>query len=399
MADLTAIARAAAATAFSVAVVGVGAEALALAPSSNIGGQATVTRPTVCAPAPNECHPLPPTGRAGGFYYPASVVYSPKSGTLYVAEIGNDRVQEITAAGTFVSMFGWGVNETKNRLAGASRAERSVCAAGSNDLCTAGVPGSGAGQMDSPASVAVDPVTGDVYVLDILPGDVRLDKYTSGGRFLSRIGGAMKPSAQSGDLLAVGGPGDLLYVGDEHRVQVFGADGGWRREISLASLSAAPHSSVVALALGTGGELYVVYRAGEVENYLVSERADIVHVFDRHGEQIDEFPVDSRRPYALDSIDAMAMSPSGELAVMGAEIGGLSSSGRMGLLYDARTGRPIAELPVPPDNEGIAFDGVGALYVTTAVNNYVVNYVPALLPGFFGPYTSGVSSSASILQM
>jgi hypothetical protein len=56
-----------------------------------------------------------------------------------------------------------------------SSIERNICTAVSNDVCTAGVPGAAAGQLDLPASVAVDAATGDVYVLEVGPKDIRVD--------------------------------------------------------------------------------------------------------------------------------------------------------------------------------------------------------------------------------
>ena len=60
-----------------------------------------------------------------------------------------------------------------------------------------------------------------------------------------------------GNVLAVGGPEDLLYIGDEHRVQEFKAsDGEYKSEIPLASISAEPGSKVVALAVDATGDVY-----------------------------------------------------------------------------------------------------------------------------------------------
>ncbi|MFZ1154377.1 MAG: hypothetical protein WAN93_05670, partial [Solirubrobacteraceae bacterium] len=108
----------------------------------------------------DRCRPAVPSHSAGGFIYPGSVATDPRTGNIYVADIDNYRVQEMTAAGAFLSMFGWDVNKTKDRQRGATQAEKNVCTAASGDLCTAGVPGTAAGQLSYPSSVAVDPVTG-----------------------------------------------------------------------------------------------------------------------------------------------------------------------------------------------------------------------------------------------
>ena len=64
-------------------------------------------------------------------------------------------------------------------------------------------------------------------------------------------------------MLAVGGPEDLLYVGDEHRVQEFKASNGeYKSEIPLTSISAEPESKVVALAVDATGDVYLAYGVG-----------------------------------------------------------------------------------------------------------------------------------------
>jgi hypothetical protein len=317
-----------------------------LVPASHIGWRADrTTGGSICTVASgDECQRSAPTSAAGGFNYPDSVAVDPRTGHVYVAEITNDRVQQLTATGAFVSMFGLDVNRAT------------------------------AGQMDSPESIAVNPLTGAAYVLLLGPGGFHLERFTREGKFVWRVD-ALKFANQSGDLLAVGGPEKLVYVGDEHRVQVFGVDGSWKREIPLASLSAAPQSSVVALALAPSGELYLVYRAGAAESYLPSERANVVRKFNPRGEQVAEYTVAARSAGALDSIDGMALDRSGELAVIGVEAGA-GASARFGLLLNARTGTPIGEFTPPIDNDGIAF-GDGALYVTTAVDQEVVVYAPA----------------------
>ena len=384
-----------------------------LAPSAHIGWQANkTTGGNVCAVASyDECQVSKQSGGAGGFDYPAAAAIDPKTGNVYVAEVNNARVQQITAQGAFVSMFGWDVNETNDRRAGATQEEKNVCTAASKDVCKAGVAGKGAGQLDSPGSVAVDPLTQDVYVLEIESGDVRVDKYTREGRFLWRVGkgvnlttkgnlcrareieagvrcgagalnsseslerGAFKFAQEPGDLLAAGGPEDLLYVGDEHRVQVFAPDGSWRREILLSSISAKPASSVVALALQASGALYLVYRVGNGETELPSEQADVVHRFNPSGEQVAEYLVGGGSPGASESINAMAVGQSGQFAVMGVKLGG-SSPGRFGLLYGAGMGAGWTRFVSPADNDGIAFSGDGELYVTTAIDQEVAVYDP-----------------------
>lgn len=389
---------------------------LRLTPVSRIGWEADkTTGGDVCVVASHdECQFSKRTRAAGGFDYPDSVASDSRTGHLYVAEINNNRVQELTSSGAFVSTFGWGVNGTKDERSGAGQAEKNLCVAKSTDRCDAGMAGRGAGKLDSPESIAVDPASGDVYVSEIGTGDLRVDKYTASGRFVWRIGqgvnritggnlcsardieahhvrcgagaadadggiqrGAFKFANQSGNLLAVDGQRHLLFIGDEHRVQVFRTDGHWERDISLVSLSAARESSVVGLALDGAGELYVVYRVGSVETLLPSEHANIIHKFNRRGEQVAEYPVVPTSSTAVDSINGISVNREGHLAVMGVEVGA-DSLGRFGCLYDARSGEQIGSFPPSADNDGIALGEYDKLYVATAVDNEVVVYGRAL---------------------
>lgn len=370
---------------------------------------------------------LVPSRQLGGFAYPDSVAVDRRTGEVYVAEVDAHRVRELSASGAFVSMFGWDVNATRSARATAAQSEKNVCTAASGDVCQAGVMGTRAGRLDSPESVAVDEETGDVYVLEIEADDFHLDKFTRQGRFVWRVGkgvnestganlctahelererercgagapngvdsvepGAFKFANQSGDLLAVGGPAHRVYVGDEHRVQVLSPDGHWKGEIPLASLSAQPQSSVVALALAASGELYLVYRAGAVESYLPSERANIVHELDSRGEQVAEYGLAARLPGAVDSIDGLALDDAGDLAAIGVEAG-TGASARFGSLLSAATGALLTRFAPPIDNDGIAF-GNGDLYVATAVDREVAVYARR-------DYSMMPSSSWSTVQL
>ena len=201
------------------------------------------TKGNVCTVASGECQPATPSSRAGGFEYPESVAGAP-NGNVYVTDRGNHRVQELTASGEFVLMFGKGVNKKGG----------DVCAKAEESECQAGVAGSAPGQFGEQASsIAVDS-GGDVYVHDFT--NRRVEKYTAAGAFLLSITssvehGALETIQSSGNLLAVGGPEDLLYVGEKGRVEEFEVDGKWKGEISGLGI-------VGAVAVDqTSGDIYV----------------------------------------------------------------------------------------------------------------------------------------------
>lgn len=404
---------------FSVGAVGVRAAPtkapVKLVPASHIGWEVNgATGANVCTVASKDpCRSGRQGATAGGFEYPSSVAVDPRTGNLYTTDDSNNRVQELTAAGAFVAMFGWDVNETEDRLAAGSQAQKNVCTATSGDTCGPGTRGAAAGQLDYPASVAVAPDTGAVYLLETETGEDRIDKYTSTGRFLWTAGkdvnattkanicsereieqshvkcqagaeaasdttepAAFKSARYDGDLLAVGGPENLLYVGDEHRVQELEADGKWRGEILLASLSSGRGSAVSALALDRYGDLYLVYSVASSPSGTGDEQANVIRKFNPHGEQIAEFSVNPRQPKATVVVNGLAVDPDGELAVIGNEIGANPVT-RLGALYDAGTGLPITSFTGPSDNDGITFNGAGDLYVAATDDQEVAAYVPA----------------------
>lgn len=383
--------------------------------STHIGAQVNrTTGGNICTAASgDECRSRTPSKQAGGFDYPGSVATDPRTGDLYVADLDNYRVQKFTAAGLFVAMFGWGVDETKDRQVHATQAERNVCTAISGDLCTTGASGSAAGQLTYPVSVTVDPVSGDVYVAEINTGEDRVEKYTAGGRFVWMVGkdvnettkgnlcsereiegsgvickagvenatdsiapSAFRLQAQYGDLLAAGGPEDLLYVGDEHRVQEFDAGGRWKREILLASISSERTSLVAALAVDGVGDVYLVYSVPGLEEGPHVERAGIVREFNPKGEQVGLFRVDPRLANATVHIDGIALDPAGTIAVIGVEFGSTFHT-RFGSLYEGHTGRLIGVFPPPSDNDGLTLSSEGDLYVAATDDHEVVAYVPA----------------------
>jgi hypothetical protein len=116
---------------------------------------------------------------AGQFETPRGVATDP-SGDVYVADSGNERIDEFSAAGAFIKAYGWGVRD------GASSFE--TC----TSTCKAGLQGRGAGQLYVPTSVATDS-SGDVYVAD--SDNIRIDEFSAGGAFIKAYGWGVSDGA------------------------------------------------------------------------------------------------------------------------------------------------------------------------------------------------------------
>ena len=374
------------------------------------------TKGNTCNVATKEtCQPGIPDSAPGTFEYPHGIAVNtgPEIGSHYgdVYVIDNTpRVQELNAEGHFLSMFGKAVNKKGG----------DTCTNTEESECQTGTPGAAPGQFDELQSVAVDPVNGDVYVAEKVAGGgtvgVRVQELTPEGAFLLEIGKEVN-SVTKGNLctaaeianctgpaqyasggepetlatepgafqdagsfsLAVGGPQDLLYVGDGHRVQEFEPDGKYKNEISLESISTEPSSKVSALTVDPTGNIYLVYKyvtcvSGKPVPCLPDDEAiehdNVVRKFNPAGEKIMNFTLTPREPQAIMIITGIAADSFGRLAVSERETehGTLGLGHRtLGSLYDAGTGRRITEFS---DADGpLAFSATGALYAAATPTN------------------------------
>jgi hypothetical protein len=341
---------------------------------------------------------------AGGFTFPEGAAGAP-NGNFYVADQGNHRVQEFTASGTFVLMFGKEVDATTHG---------DICTAASGDVCQAGKEGTAVGQFGHPHSVAVDPVSEDVYVADYIFGEgggsttegQRVQEFTAAGQFVLELGkevnettgqnrctqeeiekagvkcvgaaqeavgsepvsehGVFRLQQFAGNVLAVGGEQDRLYVGEEHRVQEFDAEGEWVAEIPLAGISSERGRDVMALAVDDKSSVL----------YLVYGTTGLVRVFDFKGEKLQDLTVSPREVENSVEIESLAVDAGGHLAVSAVEEDN-GTRKRFGSLYSVETGLRITEFVLPNDTiAGIGFNGAGELYVAASTRQEVLRYAP-----------------------
>jgi hypothetical protein len=358
------------------------------------------TGANVCTVASkDECQSGRESGGAGGFLFPSSVAVDndPASAGyehVYVADKVNHRVEEFTAGGQFVSMFGGKVNKKGGN----------VCTQAEGSECQAGVEEAGPGGFGFVDGIAVDPATGDLYVADVIltvvGGEVfiaqRVQAFTAAGQFLLEIGkevneatkgnvcaageacggaalrtlaaaeadsesGAFSFEIGAGNLLAVGGPKDRLYVGDHARVQEFNASSGAPvGEISLATLS--PTGNVTGVAVDPAGEVFV--SDGEAAG---------VHQYDASG---------APQPQVIDAasgtVHGLALDPHGRIGIIEG-----SQPGR-GVLYTSSDTR-ISEFAPSAGSwlgepNGLAFAASDELYVANSGAQEVEAYTPVVFP-------------------
>jgi NHL repeat len=386
-----------------------------LIPSGRFGAEVDkTTKANVCTVVSKDvCQAGKTSSEPGGFEFPKGVAAA-TSGNLYVADGSNSRIQELKPDGEFVLMFGKEVNETKDRTPGTTEAEKGVCSEEEiKNLavkCKKGVQGTTSGAFADPAGVAVDPSSGNVYVQDT--GNQRVDEYTSTGIFVLTIGkevnetndlsshaseaeknlctsaskdtcttgaqaspepgeglekGAFDLAASTGNLLAVGGaPGDLLYVGDHHRVQEFNSAGEWKAEIRLSAGIISSEQSGAITAIAVDGET--------AATFLIYNNEPVVRQYGATGKEVGSIDITEAT-----LATAIAVDTSGHLAVAAGEYIPLGGNTRwFGKLYEANNGRLISKFSIEFVEAGkftsIGFNAEDGLYAAASTGQEVQIY-------------------------
>jgi DNA-binding beta-propeller fold protein YncE len=178
------------------------------------GGVVTEAEENLCtAVSGNICKAGQRGGGGGQLEAPHSLAVSDATGDIYVTDPGNSRVDEFSVTGKFVLAFGGEVNAT-------TRGD--VCTQVEIETkgveCEAGERGSGTGEFNEDRGIAVDNSAdshrGDVYVAD--PANNRIQVFSASGLFLEEINGGETPSGSfsSPRAVAVNPVTGDLYVAD-----------------------------------------------------------------------------------------------------------------------------------------------------------------------------------------
>jgi hypothetical protein len=338
----------------------------------------------------NECQPGTIDSEPGGFWYPESVAGAP-NGNIYIAAGQSHRIQELTSTGRFVLMFGKEVNETT---------KGNVCTA--EEVTKAGVACKAGAEGTFPHGVAVDPVSGDVYVAEVVEGPSgsgeRVQKFTAGGQFVLEIGKDVNetrktnlctheeelkeavtcgppapyegPEASSfnfenggaANLLAVG-PSGMLYVGEENRVQEFTSAGQPAGEIAVE-----PGARVDAVAVDQSENVYL---------YAPSSGINVIREFSKEGSELPSLMVAPEEAGAqVTHIVGLAVDSQGHLAVAVDQQRGSTTSG-FGALYEASNGRLLSRFQTSgAEVQGVGFNPGGELYAAGGQSQDVLAYTP-----------------------
>ncbi|HEY0278356.1 MAG TPA: NHL repeat-containing protein [Solirubrobacterales bacterium] len=198
---------------------------------------------------------------AGQMKSPGGVAVDQASGDVYVADTGNNRIDEFGPEGSFVRAWGWGVEDGSDEL--------QTCEA----TCEFGLPGKGAGEFNGVIGVAVSPADGDVYTVNRRDG--RIQRFTATGAFVEQFGGYGAEPDEFGTELAnfndIGVDSDgNVYVGDsgKGRIAVFDSSGAFASEISteVGPLVVAPNDDLYVA--GFGEMVHIFGPGGTLEGEL-----------------------------------------------------------------------------------------------------------------------------------
>jgi DNA-binding beta-propeller fold protein YncE len=333
-----------------------------------LAGLLAVLLVLLCAASAQAAPPYAASGEfaKGGFNAPTKIAVENATGNVFVVDAGNNVVRVFDSAGS----------------AAVQIAEF------------------GSGELSSPYGIAVDQSNGNVYVTD--RGNSRIVRYRSDGAQpptytldAGYAGPAAGPEAEAGQVgsfasaIAVDpATGDLLVADNGNlSVERFSATGAYRSSFNGADYPGGPFTSLSDLAIGTGGDIYVIANATppSYPGGVVSEAR--VLKFTVAGE-FTEAIAD-----AASLEDARSLTVDSALGILFVATGGAANVfefGRPATLYlvDAGSTTPIAfsgnteSAPV-----GLAIDsGSGRLYGLTDVSSAYVTGVTSVQ--IFGPVPS-----------
>ena len=161
----------------------------------------------ICKKASYTCQAGIAGSGQGQFNWPKGIAVD-SSGNVWVADAGNDRIQEYSSEGEFLQEFGTegsgelqfkypiGIAFDGGNLYVAERENsrvQEVSPAGKY-LSQFGKEGTGNGEFKSPRGIAADPQTGNLYVVD--GGNNRVQELSTSGKMITKFGSAGSGAGQ-----------------------------------------------------------------------------------------------------------------------------------------------------------------------------------------------------------
>jgi tripartite motif-containing protein 71 len=294
------------------------------------------------------------------------------AGNVYVSERDNERIQVFDSSGTFLRMWGWGVDTGANAF--------QVC----TSTCQGGIEGSGAGQFNNPFDVEVGP-NGNVYVAE--GANNRIQRFATTGTLLGGWGAAGTAEGNFNLPAALGtDPTGNVYVADSsnNRVQKFTSVGSFVRtwgwgvdngasafqvclsgcQQGLGSLTPGDGQFFLpnSIAVNAAAEVYV----GETENNRVQK-------FDLLGSFLTKWGTEGTDNAEFTAPDGIAIDPVGDVYVSDGGNNRIQKFSHDGDFFTkfGSFGTGAGQFDFPLD---LDFDSAGNLYVVDRFNNRVQKF-------------------------
>jgi tripartite motif-containing protein 71 len=267
----------------------------------------------------------------GQFYYPKADAID-GNGNVWVTDSGNDRIEEFSSHGAFVTHYG--------------------------------SEGTGNLQFKGPYGIAINQSTGNIYVAD--SGNNRIQEISSSGTFIRSFGsyGSETGKLNHPDGLALDAEGNV-WVADtaNNRIQEFSASGVFIAAYGSKGSGEGQFSEPEGLTF-SGSNVYVADSANNRIEELSSKGA-YINQFGSAGKGSGEFSTPA----------AIAADPAGNLYVTdngNGRVEEFASNGKF-LASFAASGSAERQLKWP---EGIAIDSAGDMYVADAGNDRIQEWMP-----------------------
>ena len=263
---------------------------------------------------------------AGQTQDPRGLAVDTSTGTLYVADAKNNRVDVFDASGEFTMAFGWGV------------ANGAVSFQTCTTSCRAGIAGAGSGQFSRPSAIAVDddpasPSFHSVYVFD--SDNLRVQKFSAASAFVLTFGGGVNKTdgsdictAASKNVCGAGsrgsGPGEFgfesrpiavgaggqIFVADafrsntqpeefENRIEKFEDSGAFAGDVAIPADGVARST---ALAVDSAERIYL---------FLEGEGGTGLRQYDGAGNLVRTLPSKEANALAVDAEDHLFVAETG----------------------------------------------------------------------------------------
>jgi DNA-binding beta-propeller fold protein YncE len=185
-----------------------------------------------------------PGAGAGQVYVEAGIAVD-SSGNVWVADYGNNRIEEFNEKGEFTMTFGFGVANGEAKL--------ETC----TSSCRAGLAGTENGELNGPFNIAFS--GGHLYVTDY--HNNRVEEFSTAGAYVSKFGSSGTGNGQFTDPygLATDPATGNLYVSDygNKRVQEFSSAGSFITKFGAAGTAAGQFEGPTGIAVNSSGGVYV----------------------------------------------------------------------------------------------------------------------------------------------